>query len=156
MRPPAPASAPPSAASTDPLRERLAGLGRRIGGREAPHRRALEEARQRAQALHAQVAAALDAFHAGVSEAGGEPLGVEISPVRGDDKHVRAVEFELRRGRHKAIVTVKSRGEVTLVGPFKAGATEGPCATFPFDAERELEAALAGFLERFLEEGATP
>ncbi len=156
MRPPASASPTAASASSPSLNERLAELGRRIGTREAPHRRALEEARRRARELHAQVAAALETFHAGVSEAGAEPIGVEVSPVHGDDKHVRAVEFELRRGRYRAIVTVKSRGEVMLVGPFKAGAAEGPCATFPFDAPHELEAALAGFLERFLEEGATP
>lgn len=156
MRPPAPASSASLSPAAPPLHERLAELGRRIGGREAPHRRALEEARRRAEELHARVAAALDAFHAGVSDAGGERLRIELSPVRGDDKHVRAVEFDLRRGRYQAIVTVKSRGEVMLVGPFKAGGTEGPCATFPFDAEHELEASLATFLERFLEEGATP
>jgi 16S rRNA (cytidine1402-2'-O)-methyltransferase len=48
------------------------------------------------------------------------------------------------------------RGEVTLVGPFQAGKDEGPCRTFPIESEREIDAALAGFLERFLEEAATP
>ncbi|MEN8182314.1 MAG: hypothetical protein ABFS46_07245, partial [Myxococcota bacterium] len=62
----------------------------------------------------------------------------------------------LRRGRHQAIVTVKSRGEVTLVGPFRSGKTEGPCRSFPYDAEEELHKALGDFLERFLEEAATP
>ena len=63
---------------------------------------------------------------------------------------------DLRRGRHQAIVTVKSRGEVTLVGPFRAGKVEGPCKSFPFDAEPEIEAELGSFLERFLHEAATP
>jgi hypothetical protein len=81
---------------------------------------------------------------------------VELSEPRPDDKHLRSVQFDLRRGRHQAIVTVKSRGEVTLVGPFHAGKSEGPCKTFPFDAEVEIEKALGDFLERFLEEAATP
>jgi hypothetical protein len=51
---------------------------------------------------------------------------------------------------------VKARGEVTLVGPFHAGKTEGPCKTFPFAAEAELQKALGDFLERFLAEAATP
>jgi hypothetical protein len=46
--------------------------------------------------------------------------------VRTDDKHLRSVEFELSRGRYRAIVTAKSRGDVTFVGPFRTGKTEGP------------------------------
>ena len=76
--------------------------------------------------------------------------------MRVDDKHLRAVEFDLVRGRHKAIVTAKSRGEITLVGPFRIGKEEGPCLSFPFDAKDEIRSALASFLERFLEEAATP
>jgi hypothetical protein len=45
---------------------------------------------------------------------------------------------------------------VTLVGPFRTGKPEGPCKTFPWDAREELDAALGDFLERFLEEAATP
>jgi len=66
------------------------------------------------------------------------------------------VEFELRRGRHRAIVTAKSRGEVTLVGPFRAGKVEGPCKSFPLEAQEELHLALGEFLEQFVEEAATP
>jgi hypothetical protein len=53
-------------------------------------------------------------------------------------------------------VTVKARGEVTLVGPFHAGKVEGPCRSFPIGSDAEIETALADFLERFLEEAATP
>ncbi len=53
-------------------------------------------------------------------------------------------------------MTIKSRGDVTLVGPFRSGKVEGPCKSFPFDAERELGEALPAFLESFLEEAATP
>ena len=45
---------------------------------------------------------------------------------------------------------------MTLVGPFHAGKQEGPCKSFPFDAEAELEAALGDFLESFVAEAATP
>jgi hypothetical protein len=138
------------------LRERLAGLGRSLGEREAAHASALAAARERAVALRRAVAAGLDAFHAAVAASGAPDLRIELSEPRLDDKHVRAVEFALRRGRTHAIVTVKSRGEVTLVGPFHAGKTEGPCKTFPFDAEVEIERALGDFLERFLEEAAAP
>ena len=41
------------------------------------------------------------------------------------------MQFDLRRGRHAAIVTVKSRGDVTLVGPFRAGKVEKDSEAFP-------------------------
>ena len=138
------------------LRERMARLGRELGERESPHRAELEEARRRAAWLRAEVADALAGFREAVDVAGAPQLAVSLGEIRPDDKHVRAVEFDLSRGRHRAIVTVKARGEVTLVGPFHAGKTEGPCKSFPFSAETELEKALGDFLERFLAEAATP
>jgi hypothetical protein len=138
------------------LRQRLEEIGRRVGVEEAAHRAALEEAQRRADALRATVAEALESFHRAAAASGAPHLRIELGPTRLDDKHIRAVEFELRRGRHVGIVTVKSRGEITLVGPFHAGKKEGPCQTFPFTAERELWDGLGAFLERFLGEAVTP
>jgi len=138
------------------LRQRLEQIGRRVGAGEAAHRTALEEARRRADALREVVADALEGFHAAAAASGAPHLRIELGATRLDDKHIRAVEFEIRRGRQLGIITVKSRGEVTLVGPFRAGKNEGPCMTFPFVAERELLQGLGGFLERFLEEAVTP
>ena len=138
------------------LGDRLEAQGRRLGAREAEHAAALERARERAAALHVRVSEAIERFHAGVAETEARYLHIGISAIRVDDKHVRAVEFELSRGRHKAIVIAKARGEVTLVGPFHAGKAEGPCRSFPFEAERDVEEALATFLERFVEAAATP
>ncbi len=138
------------------LSERMEAAGTRLGAREALHHSALESARARAEVLHKQVAAALERFHEAAARAGAAHLRVELTPVRLDDKHVRAVEFELRRGRQVAIVTAKSRGDVTLVGPFRSGKTEGPCKTFAFDAGSEFDLALAEFLEQFLEESLAP
>jgi hypothetical protein len=138
------------------LPERLAGVGERIGTREAEHAEALGAARAKAESLHGLVATALEAFQAAAAKAGSSHLEVGLSAPRLDDKHVRSVEFDVTRGRIRAIVTVKSRGEVTLVGPFKAGHSEGPCRSFAWDASPEIEAALGDFLERFLEEAATP
>lgn len=150
-----PDASPPPARSR-PLVESLAALGRSLGEREAEHRDALEAARKAAERWRAVVAEALAAFSDAAASAGAPQLQVEPSPLRVDDKHLRAWQFDLRRGRHAAIVTVKSRGEVTLVGPFREGKVEGPCLTFPWDAEEELHDALGEFLERFLEEAATP
>lgn len=138
------------------LRTRMEELGRRVGEREAQHADGLAEARRQAALLRGQVAGALEAFESAAAKAGAEHIQVAVSEPRTDDKHLRAVEFDLQRGRHRAIVTVKSRGEVTLVGPFKAGKTEGPCRTFPISEQADIHAALGDFLERFLEEAATP
>jgi hypothetical protein len=136
------------------LRDRLKALGATLAEREAEHAAALDAARRKAVSLRAEVAAALEGWQEAV--AGTPQLAVRIGEVRPDDKHIRAVEFDLTRGRHRAIVTVKSRGDVTLVGPFHAGKTEGPCKSFPFDAEAEIRKALGDFLERFLEDAAAP
>jgi hypothetical protein len=138
------------------LRERLRVLGRELAGREAAEATRLEQARAKARELHAVVADALAAFHEEARAGGAPQLEVALEAPRTDDKHLRSVQFALRRGRHGAIVTVKSRGEVTLVGPFRQGKDEGPCKTFPLGATPEIEAALGDFLAAFLQEAAAP
>ena len=146
----------PSLPSDVSLSERLSALGNALGAREAEHAGGLAEAQACAEALHGEVEAALASFHQAAVAAGAPHLRIELSPVRTDDKHLRSVEFDLSRGRYRAIITAKSRGDVTFVGPFRSGKTEGPCKSFPFGARDELQSALAGFLESFLEEAATP
>ena len=101
------------------LATRLDELGRELGQREAEHGEGLERARACVEALRGEVAAALERFHRAAASAGAPHLRIELSPVRIDDKHLRSVEFELCRGRYRAIITAKSRGDVTLVGPFQ-------------------------------------
>lgn len=137
------------------IEERLAELGRRLVAREQPHDAALEAAWGCATSLHGRVARALDHYHAAVSDVAPR-LAVQLSELRIDDKHLHAVEFELSRGRHRAVVTVKGRGEVTLVGPFKHGKAEGPCRSFPTAAEAEIENAMGDFLCTFIEAAVTP
>ena len=138
------------------LRDRMRALGQELAAREAEHRAALDEARQHAARLRAEVAEALAGWREALDAMGAPQLAVVLGELRPDDKHVRAVEFDVTRGRHRALVTVKARGDVTLVGPFHAGKTEGPCKSFPFAAEDEMRKALGDFLERFLTEAATP
>lgn len=138
------------------LGERLEALGRELGERESSHAESLDDARKRAEELRAEVAGALDRFHAAADKAGAPHLALDVSTVRVDDKHVRSIEFEMSRGRHRAIVTVKSRGEVTLVGPFRAGKPEGPCRSFPLKPSDEFAAAFETFLASFVEDAATP
>lgn len=138
------------------LGDKLEALGREFGEREASFAPALQEARTRAEELRADVSEALARFHGAAEKAGAGHLSFDVSPVRLDDKHVRACEFELSRGRHRAVVTVKSRGEVTLVGPFRAGKPEGPCRSFPLSPSDEFSTAFEGFLASFVEDAATP
>jgi len=145
----------PAMSNTPPVGfgDRFERLGHSLRDREAEHADALADARVCVERLHAVVAKALEDFN---SAAGLPQLTVELGEVRPDEKHVRSVEFDLVRGRHRAIVTAKSRGEVTLVGPFHRGKTEGPCRSFPFEAGPELQAALGEFLEQFLEAASSP
>lgn len=137
------------------LNERIEALAQDLAKRERPHAEAQKSAFAKATELHARVEDAITRFNRLVGESIPD-LQVSLSSPRIDDKHLRAVEFDLQRGRHRAIVTVKSKGEVTLVGPFRAGKNEGPCRSFAFEATGDLDDALADFLEHFLEEAAAP
>ena len=138
------------------LDERLEELGRLLGKREAPHGAALERARARAEQLRVGVARALEHFLDAARATGAPFMDAEVSAVRLDDKHLRAFQFELRRGQHRAIVTVKSRAEVTLVGPFRAGKAEGPCRSFPLEESDEFANSLSDFVSAFVEQAASP
>jgi hypothetical protein len=131
-------------------------LGKALGEREAAHREAIGEAWRRAGALRLEIGAALDTFAKAAAHAGAPQLAVQLGEIRTDDKHLRSVQFDMARGRNRAVVTVKSRGEITLVGPFHAGKVEGPCKSFPYAADDELKTALGDFLEKFLTEAANP
>jgi hypothetical protein len=137
------------------INDRVEVLARELAERERKHSDAIKKARSNAADLHRLVASAIDRFNAVVGESTSY-LQVSVSEPRIDDKHVHAVEFDLERGRHRAIVTVKTRGEVTLVGPFRTGKAEGPCRSFSIEAEEDLEDAIGDFLERFLEAAAAP
>lgn len=138
------------------LGARLEALGRELGAREAAFRDDVARARSVADKLRDRIEEGLGRFQRAAAVAGAPHLSASVSETRPDDKHVRAVQFDVSRGRHRAIVTVKARGEVTLVGPFHVGKTEGPCRTFPIESEAEIDAALVTFLESFLEQAASP
>jgi hypothetical protein len=138
------------------LSARLDAIGATLGARETVHADDLGAACRQIEMLRVVVAGALERFHAAAARAGAPHLHVELSDIRTDDKHLRALEFNLIRGRYKAIVTARSRGQITLVGPFHIGKTEGPCQNFAFSAQAELASALADFIEAFLEEAASP
>lgn len=153
----APSAPPvPQPASDSELHERLRALAEALAERETEHAAALEQAFAVAHRLHGRIAEAIDAFHGVLAVRGLGHLRVRLGEPRLDDKHIRAVQFELSRGRAVALVSVRSRGEVTLVGPFQAGKTEGPCETVPWAHTSTLAGALGDFLERFFEQAMTP
>jgi hypothetical protein len=137
------------------LNDRIEAIAHDLAKREATHSEAIVRARRKAEELHGRVESAISQFNQAVAKS--VPyLRVEVTSPRVDDKHLHAVEFDLERGRHRAVITVKSKGEVTLVGPFRAGKKEGPCRSFPVDADEEIDDALGDFLELFLQEAASP
>lgn len=138
------------------LANQLKEQGQKLGEREAGHRIAIERVAERSREIYARVREGLDGFHAGCSAAGAEQLVVELSEPRIDDKHLHSVQFDLARGRHRLIVTVKTKGKVTLVGPFKTGKQEGPCRSIALDDDAEIDLALAEVLNVFIEEAFTP
>ena len=137
------------------LEERLKTIAAAVVEREKRHADDMANAATKLGELRTTVASAIDAFNTAVAP-DVPHLSVTVSPVRLDEKHLHAHEFELARGRHRALVIAKSKAEFTLVGPFKTGKNEGPCRTFPFSAEADLEDAVEDFLERFLEEATAP
>lgn len=137
------------------LNERMKVIADGVAERERRHADDMTRAAEMLHGLRADVSAAIDTFNAGVAK-DVPHLTIAVSPVRLDEKHLHAHEFELARGRHRALVIAKSKAEITLVGPFQTGKNEGPCRTFPFAAESELEHALEDFLERFLDEATAP
>jgi hypothetical protein len=137
------------------LKDRLSALGQQLAEREAAHAETLSAARKRAEQLHARVEEALAAFHSNALP-DAPWLELALGAPKTDDKHLHSFEFDVRRGRHRVLVTVKSRGEVTLVGPFHVGKTEGPCETFPINDDAAIEAALGELLAQFIEQATTP
>ena len=138
------------------LADQLEEIGRRLGTRESAQAKELERIKRRAQELHARVQAGLEGFRRGTLEAGAAHLAVTLSDPRIDDKHFHSVQFDLTRGRHRVVITTKSKGEVTLVGPFKAGKQEGPCTSISLDDDDAIDAALVEVLSEFLETAFTP
>ncbi|MBW2291881.1 MAG: hypothetical protein JRG89_10620 [Deltaproteobacteria bacterium] len=138
------------------LAEQLEQMGKQLAERETTHAAKLAQIHQRAVELHERVRVGLEGFHRGSREAGAPHLAVELSAPRIDDKHLHSVQFDLARGRHRVIVTLKSKGEVTLVGPFKAGKQEGPCNSIALDDDPAIDAGLAEVLAEFLEVAFAP
>ncbi len=116
----------------------------------------LRDAREAARELRELAFEAVEAFRERAAELGAPYLGnVEVSLVEPDEKHVDCVQFRVSRGRTEllCIAIAEGEGKVRLVGPFKRGKSEGPCADAPLRGP-EVERALEDRVERLLREAA--
>jgi hypothetical protein len=116
----------------------------------------LRDARDAARDLRELAFEAIEAFRERSAEIGAPYLGhLEVSPVEPDEKHVDCVQFRVSRGRTEllCIAIASAGGKVRLVGPFKRGKSEGPCADAPLRGP-EVEHALEDRVERLLREAA--
>jgi hypothetical protein len=99
---------------------------------------------------------AIEAFRERAAEIGAPYLGnLEVSPVEPDEKHVDSVQFRVTRGRTEllCIAIAKEPGKIRLVGPFKRGKQEGPCAEAPLRGS-EVEKALEDRIEQLVREAS--
>jgi len=112
----------------------------------------LRGAREAARVLRDAAFEAVEAFRQRAAELGAGYLGnIEVSGVEPDEKHVDAVQFRITRGRLEVICVAVARGEgkMRVVGPFKRGKEEGPCAEAPLrgaEIETLLEERLAALV----------
>jgi len=126
--------------------QRFRKLAEELAERDPSLAARLRHVRDAARVLRDSAFEAVEAFRQRASEIGAPYLGnIEVSPVEPDEKHQDAVQFRISRGRLEVICVAIARGEgkMRVVGPFKRGKEEGPCA----------EAALRGAeVETLLEE----
>ena len=115
---------------TDAPFEQFRKLARELAERDREIPAGLETALLIAQEVRARALAAVEAFSR-EALAGGVPhlANIEVGAVEPDEKHVDALQVMIRRGRWEVVCVAKSRGVVTLVGPYQRGKNEGPCET---------------------------
>ncbi|HTO07746.1 MAG TPA: hypothetical protein VMR86_11905 [Myxococcota bacterium] len=136
--------------------QRFRKLAEELAAREPDLPERLGRARAAASALRETVLQAVEAFRSRAAELGAPQLrNLEVSPVEPDDKHVDALQFRISRGRLELLCVAIARGDgkMRVVGPFKRGKQEGPCAEAGL-AGREIESLLAERLEALVREAS--
>ena len=126
--------------------QRFRKLAEELAGRDPQLAVRLRDVREAARGLREHAFLAVEAFRQRASELGASYLGhIDVSAVEPDEKHVDAVQFRVARGRMELLCIAIARGDgkTRVVGPFKRGEKEAPCA----------ESALRGpEIEELLEE----
>jgi len=111
--------------------QRFRKLAEELAGRDPGLSQRLRETRAAASALREDAFRAVAAFRQRASEIGAPYLGnIDVSDVEPDEKHVDAVQFRIARGRWEllCVAIARAEGKLRVVGPFKRGKEEGPCA----------------------------
>jgi hypothetical protein len=138
----------------DPLRFRKLAEELAANDPDLPGR--LEQVRASAQALRTGASSMVEAFRQRAAELGASHLAnLTVSPVEADEKHVDALQFKVARGRLELLCIAVARGEgkVRVVGPFKRGQKEGPCAEGPLQGP-EIESLLEERIAALVREAA--
>jgi len=116
--------------------------------------RELDSVREPGEALRLRAVGGVEAFREAARKNGAEHLcDVAVGPLEADEKHVDCLQFRVARGRFEGVCVVKSRGDVTLVGPYKRGKLERPCRDYPIRGP-EVDAGLDGWLLELLREAS--
>ncbi len=126
--------------------QRLEQLARELAARDAGLTAVLQDVREAAEQLRGRAHALVEAFKQAARDSDAPHLAhLDVGPVEPDEKHVDCIQFRVTRGRWQAVCVGKTKGEVTLVGPFQRGKPEKPCADYPLrgaEVERALEELL--------------
>ncbi len=127
-------------------------LARELAERDGDLPARLRDTRQATEHLREISVSAVDAFRRRAQELGAHHLThLEVSPVIPDEKHVDCVSFRVQRGRLavQCVGIAAEKGKVRLVGPFKKGKPEGPCADLPLrgsEVEKALEERIVALI----------
>jgi len=129
-------------------------LAEELAGRDPGLAVRLRDVRDAARPLRELAFAAIETFRERAAELGAPYLGnLEVSAVEPDEKHHDSIQFRVARGRIEllCIAIAEGAGKIRLVGPFKRGKQEGPCADAPLRGP-EVEKALEDRIEQLLRE----
>jgi hypothetical protein len=129
-------------------------LAATLADRDRDVSKSLGSVRPALEALRGRAALGIAAFVRVAEKSGAAHLtDVAVGPVESDEKHVDCLQFRVARGRWELTCVGKARGVVTLVGPYRRGAPEKPCAEFALPGS-EADAALEDRLLELLREAS--
>jgi hypothetical protein len=125
-------------------------LARELAARDVGLAAPLGKAREAAERLRSLAYERLEVFKAAAREADAEHLAqLAVGDVEPDEKHIDCIQFRVSRGRWELVCVAKADSKVTLVGPFRRGKPEKPCADHPLQGE-EVEDAFEDLLVRLI------
>jgi hypothetical protein len=115
----------------------------------------LSAARDHLGELQRRAEAAVSSFSATARREGAPHLAeLWVGPVEPDEKHVACLQFKVQRGRWEIVCVAHADcSRVTLVGPYRRGKPEKPCADHPLPSP-DAEKALADLLLHLIREAS--